>query len=158
MQHRLLLATLLATLLVSLSACGSSTTTTVSSVTSSGSTLVAIPQTPAGYTTVDVTLSDYKIVASMTTFTAGKPYFFIITNSGKANHEFMIMPPMMGGHINSLAKMSFAAIENIEPGTTQTLKFTFIPDKSVPVQQLEISCHYSDHYARGMRLPITVKQ
>src|SRR5437660_3608926 len=76
-------------------------------LTACGST-AATPPVPSGYTEVQITLSDYKIQSSLTTFTAGKPYYFVITNKGAVTHEFMIMPPGMGGHIKTLNKISYA--------------------------------------------------
>ncbi len=122
-------------------------------LTACGSTAAAVPP-PSGYTEVQITLSDYKIQSSLTTFTAGKPYYFVITNKGAVTHEFMIMPPGMGGHIKTLNKMSFAAVENLAPGETTTLKFTF--ERTASPQHLEFSCHYADHYAKGMLLPVVV--
>ncbi len=122
-------------------------------LTACGST-AATPPVPSGYTEVQITLSDYKIQSSLTTFTAGKPYYFVITNKGAVTHEFMIMPPGMGGHIKTLNKMSFAAVENIAAGETTTLKFTF--ERTASPQHLEFSCHYADHYARGMMLSVVV--
>jgi uncharacterized cupredoxin-like copper-binding protein len=123
-------------------------------LTACGSTAAATRPVPSGYTEVQITLSDYKIQSSLTTFTAGKPYYFVITNKGAVTHEFMIMPPGMGGHIKTLNKMSFAAVENIAAGETTTLKFTF--ERTASPQHLEFSCHYADHYARGMMLPVVV--
>jgi uncharacterized cupredoxin-like copper-binding protein len=126
----------------------------ISVLTACGSTAAAVPPIPSGYTEVQITLSDYKIQSSLTSFTAGKPYYFVITNKGAVTHEFMVMPPGMGGHIKTLNKMSFAAVENIAPGETTTLKFTF--ERTASPQHLEFSCHYADHYARGMMLPVVV--
>jgi hypothetical protein len=46
--------------------------------------------------TVRVTLSDFKIASSQTTFQAGTIYHFVVTNAptSTTNHEFMIMRPM----------------------------------------------------------------
>jgi uncharacterized cupredoxin-like copper-binding protein len=126
----------------------------ISVLTACGSTAAAVPPIPSGYTEVQITLSDYKIQSSLTSFTAGKPYYFVITNKGAVTHEFMIMPPGMGGHIKTLNKMSFSAVENIAAGETKTLEFTF--EHTAAPQQLEFSCHYADHYARGMMLPVVV--
>ena len=126
----------------------------VSVLTACGSTAAAVPPVPSGYTEVQITLSDFKIQSSLTTFTAGKPYYFVVTNKGATTHEFMIMLPGMGGHMKTLNKMSFAAVENIAPGETKTMEFTFV--HTAAPQHLEFSCHYADHYARGMMLPIVV--
>ena len=104
---------------------------------------------------MQITLSDFKIQSSLTTFTAGKPYYFVITNKGAVTHEFMIMLPGMGGHMKTLNKMSFAAVENIAPGKTKTMEFTFV--RTAAPQHLEFSCHYADHYAKGMMLRVVVE-
>jgi uncharacterized cupredoxin-like copper-binding protein len=103
-----------------------------------------------------VTLSEYTITSSLTTFQKTVPYFFVITNKGKTTHEFMIVPPMMGGHVTTqyMQSMSFAVIENIAPGQVKTLKITF-PKNAYP--DLEFACHYADHYAMGMRLEVNLK-
>ena len=136
-------------LLFVLSGCGSSTQAASSTATQAA----PIPTAPAGYTTVHVTLSDFKIQSSQTTFKKAVPYFFVITNKGKAIHEFMIVPPMMGGHITTkyMQSMSFAVIENITPGQTKVLEITF-PKNAYP--DLEFACHYADHYAMGMHLEV----
>ena len=126
-------------------ACGSTSTASPPST--------AAPTVPAGYTEVQITLSDFKIASSLTSFTKGVPYFFVITNKGNTTHQFMIVPPMMGGHITTkyMDTMSFAVIENIHTGQTRTLEITF-PKSAYP--ELEFACHYADHYAKGMHLPV----
>ncbi|HCI82639.1 MAG TPA: hypothetical protein DHW02_23435 [Ktedonobacter sp.] len=137
-------------LLVGLAGCGS---VTQAASTQTKQTLAPAPTTPAGYIPVYVTLSDFKISSSLTEFKKTVHYFFIITNKGQALHEFMIVPPMMGGHITTqyMQSMSFAVIENISPGETKTLEMTF-PKNAYP--DLEFACHYADHYAKGMHLEV----
>ena len=139
-------------LLIGLAGCGS-VTQAASTQTKSQTTVAPVPTTPAGYTSVYVTLSDFKITSSLTAFKKTVHYFFIITNKGQALHEFMIVPPMMGGHITTqyMQAMSFAVIEGISPGETKTLEITF-PKNAYP--DLEFACHYADHYAKGMRLEV----
>lgn len=139
-------------LLVGLAGCGS-VTQAASTQTKTQATVAPVPTPPAGYTPVYVTLSDFKITSSLTAFKKTVHYFFIITNKGQALHEFMIVPPMMAGHITTqyMQAMSFAVIEGISPGETKTLEITF-PKNAYP--NLEFACHYADHYAQGMRLEV----
>ena len=58
-----------------------------------GATPVASPAAH-GVTEVTVTLSEFSIDASLTTFRAGETYQFVVTNAGAVNHEFMILPRM----------------------------------------------------------------
>lgn len=139
-------------LLIGLAGCGS-VTQAASTQTGAKAAVAPMPTAPAGYTPVYVTLSDFKIASSLTAFKKTVHYFFIITNKGQALHEFMIVPPMMGGHITTqyMQSMSFAVIENISPGETKTLEITF-PKNAYP--DLEFACHYADHYAKGMHLEV----
>jgi len=139
-------------LIVGLAGCGS-VTQAASTQIHAQSTVAPVPTTPVGYTAVQVTLSDFKITSSLTSFKKTVHYFFIITNKGQALHEFMIVPPMMGGHITTqyMQSMSFAVIEGISPGETKTLEITF-PKNAYP--DLEFACHYADHYAKGMHLEV----
>lgn len=49
--------------------------------------------------TVNVTLSDFKIDSSLTTFSTGVPYHFVVTNNGSVNHQALILPPEPGQHL-----------------------------------------------------------
>lgn len=52
---------------------------------------------PAGSTkpvVVQVTLSEFSIRSSITTFHVGVPYRFVVTNEGCATHELMVMQPI----------------------------------------------------------------
>jgi uncharacterized cupredoxin-like copper-binding protein len=116
------------------------------------------PPVPAGYTAVQITLQNIRIQSSITTFKVGVPYFFVITNKDNVEHEFMISPTGMGGHItaSAMANVSFALVEHITPHTIRTLSYTFkYPE---PAGSLEFACHYGNHYAMGMVLPVIVVQ
>jgi len=112
---------------------------------------------------VTITLTDFGMEASRTSFEVGVPYHFTITNNGAINHEIMIMPPlteeqmMMNMDMETMDKMALAMIEEDEltPGATKTLDYTFT--ESAPVGTLEFACHVEGHYVAGMKLPITVK-
>ncbi|MHB8597147.1 MAG: hypothetical protein ACYDER_10080 [Ktedonobacteraceae bacterium] len=107
-----------------------------------------------------VTLVEYKITSSITTFHVGIPYHFVVTNKGTIPHEFMVMPPMSDSM--SMASMDSAAlvfIPLLSPGQSMTIDYTFIK----PDAHLEIACHFSgrqasdSHYALGMHLSIIVE-
>ena len=110
--------------------------------------------------TVQVTLVEYKITSSITTFHIGVPYHFVVTNKGTIPHEFMIMPPMSDS--TSIASMDSAAlvfIPILTPGQTSTIDYTF----TRPDTHLEMACHFSgrqasdSHYMLGMHLAIVVE-
>jgi len=140
-RYTLLVTTVLIAASLFLSACGPSTN-------------------PDGSVNVDVTLTDFGIESSLDTFDVGVTYHFIVTNEGAVNHEIMIMEPMMAGMDMSMEEMDAMALAYIEedeltPGTTQTLDYTFTEPASTG--SLEFSCHIEGHYEAGMKLPITVQ-
>ena len=109
---------------------------------------------------VEVTLTEFGIESSLDTFDVGVPYHFIITNEGAINHELMIMEPMMPGMDMSMEEMDAMALAFVEedeltPGTTQTLDYTFT--EPAPAGSLELGCHIEGHYEAGMVVPITVQ-
>ena len=133
-------ALLLTLLMVVLTACG-------------GSTASSGPQQ------VEVTLSEYKIASSLTTFTQGTSYHFVVTNNGKMAHEFMIMPMginMQGMSMDDMHKVALHMIDNVAPGETQTFDYTFA--SSMMGQSFEFACHLPGHYEAGMRLSMMVSQ
>lgn len=112
---------------------------------------------------VTITLTDFGVVSSRTSFEVGVPYHFTVTNNGAVNHEIMIMAPltedqmMMNMDMEEMDKMALAMIEEDEltPGATKTLDYTFT--EPAPAGTLEFACHVEGHYVAGMKLPITVK-
>ncbi len=80
MKHRRLFGGILVLLLLLLAACSGA----------------GGESTPSGSRQVQVTETDFKITSSVTTFTAGTSYHFVITNAGRTAHEFMIMPRTWG--------------------------------------------------------------
>jgi len=112
---------------------------------------------------VTITLTDFGVESSRTTFEVGVPYHFTITNNGAINHEIMIMPPlteeqmMMNMDMEAMDKMALAMVEEDEltPGATKTLDYTFT--EPAPAGTLEFACHVEGHYVAGMKLSITVK-
>jgi len=72
----------------------------------------------------------------------------------------MIMEPMMPGMDMTMEEMDAMALAFVEedeltPGVTQTLDYTFT--EPAPAGSLELGCHIEGHYEAGMLLPITVK-
>ena len=109
-------------------------------------------------TSVQVNEFDYKIVSPIVTFAPGKAYHFQVKNAGNKAHEFMIVPKsagkMSGMSMKEMDKLALARLENIAPGQTATLDFTF-PSSSAK-SQLEFACHYPGHYEAGMVQEISV--
>ena len=110
---------------------------------------------------VTITLTDFGMESSRTSFEVGVPYHFTVTNNGAINHEIMLMAPMMEGEMgmtmDEMDEMALAMIEGDElpPGATKTLDYTFT--EPAPTGTLEFACHIEGHYVAGMKLPITVK-
>ena len=108
---------------------------------------------------VNITLSDFKIQTSQTSFVAKNTYHFVVTNAGHTNHEFMVMKPMSGQM--SMGQMDQGALTHIDqsqlpPGASKSFDFTF--PASAGSEILELACHMPGHYEAGMHLLITVKQ
>ncbi len=115
---------------------------------------------PAGEgTRVNVTLADNTIHASQTTFQAGVPYTFVITNSGRHAHNFNINPPAsVAGSLEAAATSAILNIgqDDLSVGQTVSVEYTF-PASAVG-SPLEFSCLIRRHYEDGMDLAITVTQ
>jgi len=101
MKYRLVLGLFLVPFMLILAACGSSTTP---SGTQQSQT------TPSGSQAVQVTLSDNKIDSSLTTFSAGMPYHFVVTNTGQVAHQFVMKPMGMDMEHMSVDEMHHAAL------------------------------------------------
>lgn len=145
--------TVMATAMLVLAACGSRTATQ-----SDSSTAPAAPAAPAANgTQVKITLADNTITASQTTFQAGVPYTFVITNQGNHTHNFNISTPVStAGSINAAQASALVSVpeEKLRPGSIVSVQYTF-PVSSVGTQ-LEFSCLIQRHYEDGMRLAINV--
>ena len=149
MKYRLVLGLFLVPFLLLLAACGSSTTPSGSQ---SGQT------TPSGSQTVHVTLSDNNVESSLTTFTAGMHYHFVVTNMGHVAHQFAMMPMGMDMEHMSVAEMHHAALymyDSVAPGETRTFDYTFA-SSMMGGQRFEFACGMQGHYGAGMQLPFMV--
>ena len=120
---------------------------------------------------VKVTLTDFAVASSLTTFTTGTPYRFVVTNKGATTHELRIAPPMMGAlpaapavpqQMRLALPMAAAhggellVIATIAPGATASGTYTF--RVAAPAGHYELGCHIAGHYEAGMKLPIAVKK
>jgi uncharacterized cupredoxin-like copper-binding protein len=119
--------------------------------------LTACGSSGAKSVTVNVTLSEFTINSSVTTFTQGVAYHFVVKNDGVANHEVYIMPAGDGDMTEQQAKdASLAGLgsADLPAGATKTFDYTFT--KAYPAGTLELSCHITGHYESGMHTPIVV--
>ncbi len=98
---------------------------------------------------VTVTLSEYKFQSSLTTFSQGVPYRFIVMNAGRKEHEFAIMPKGVSDTSKALVEVDE---DDLPPNTTVTRTFTFNQ-----TGDFEFACHVGHHYEKGMVLPIVVQ-
>lgn len=112
--------------------------------------------------TVEVTLTEFGIQSTLTTFQAGQTYQFVVTNGGTVNHEFVIFPAgaLMEGHDmqSSEHDMTGALLhipqDELAPGATVTVEYTFA--LAHPLGALEFACHLPGHYEAGMFTPIAI--
>jgi uncharacterized cupredoxin-like copper-binding protein len=148
MKTRILGTTLLLGLLVlAVAGCGAKA---AGSSNSSNSSKISGP------TTVNITLTEFKITSSMTNFTVGTPYHFVVTNAGQVQHELMVMPVAMGtASENQRDASKLLEVSELDPGQSGTTDFTFT--SPAPAGTLEMACHVTGHYESNMRLPIVVK-
>ena len=162
---------LLATLALLIIACSSAShavtsstaSTTSSSPTSQTYTSIPIVSTPVpeeaaapGAVSVYVSLQEFFITSSVKVFHAGVHYYFIVANRGHVVHEFMMMRDKPDGAPVSFEENSstmFIHIEQVFPGTTLRMNFTFTPSL---IGKSELACLMRGHYAAGMHLPIVV--
>ena len=111
-------------------------------------------------TEVTVSLTDYGIDSSVTTFKVGQPYHFVVTNNGAVEHELMVVQPIdpsSGMDMEAMDAMAIGHIEaaDLQSGDTATLDLTF--DQAYPAGTLEFSCHLEGHYEQGMHEDIVVE-
>ncbi len=148
MKYRILLGWFLVPFLLLLVACGSGTTPSGSQ---QGQT------TPSGSQAVQVTLSDNKVESSLTTFTTGMHYHFVVTNMGQVAHQFVMTPMGMDMEHMSAGEMHHAALfmyDSVAPGETRTFDYTFA--SSMMGQRFEFACGTQGHYGAGMQLPFMI--
>jgi uncharacterized cupredoxin-like copper-binding protein len=146
-------------LILFLAACGGSATPSGSSTTTSGSsTTTSGGMTMPGVQHVEITENEYTITSSVSTFTAGTPYHFVVKNAGNATHEFMIMPKDEGSmgnmSMDHMDGIALAKTGDINAGETKTIDYTF-PD-SIKGSHPQLVCYIGGHYDKGMKLDVNV--
>lgn len=123
-----------------------------------GDTAAGRPGDPKNISrTIKVTALDIKYDKPKIQIKAGETIEFVVTNTGKLRHEFMIgdaeeqkehaemmkqMPDMVHEDANTLT---------LEPGETKRLVWQFTKTGS-----LEVACHIPGHYEAGMRSKVLV--
>jgi uncharacterized cupredoxin-like copper-binding protein len=114
----------------------------------------------SGSVPVQITETDFKITSSVTTFSPGTSYHFMVKNLGQTAHEFMVMPKaegsMSGMPMGNMDSMALAKVDNIAPGKMKTLDYTF--PSSAAGSHPQFACHYPGHYEAGMKLDVRVNQ
>jgi uncharacterized cupredoxin-like copper-binding protein len=109
-----------------------------------------------GPTTVTISLTEFKITSSLTTFKVGTPYHFVVTNAGQAQHELMVMPAAKGtASEDERDAAELFEISELDPGQSGAKDFTFTA--AAPAGVLEMACHVPGHYESNMRLAIVVQ-
>jgi uncharacterized cupredoxin-like copper-binding protein len=115
--------------------------------------------TPPGSKPVQVTISKHEITSSVTTFSPGTPYHFVVTNTGPDAYIFMLMPMrtnMAGLSIDDMHKIALHTIDAVAPGETKAFDYTFASSMKGP--GVEFACHLPGHYTAGLKFPITVSE
>src|SRR5260370_20706126 len=113
--------------------------------------------TSTGMQHVQVKETDFKIASSVTTFSPGTHYHFVVTNNGNTAHEFMILPKSEGNMemgMGDTHKIASASIDMIYPGETKTLDYTF--PSSAAGSHPEFACYLPGHYDAGMKQRVSV--
>lgn len=112
----------------------------------------------SGSTNVTVTLTDFNITSTLTTFKQGVTYHFTVTNNGAVAHQLYIMPPSSEQLTDAqVQQMALAGLSETEltPGATKTFDYTFT--QAYASGSLEFACHVPGHYDAGMHLGIVVQ-
>jgi uncharacterized cupredoxin-like copper-binding protein len=128
----------------------------VLAITGCGTKTAAASSKSSGPTTVTITLTEFKITSSLSTFRVGTSYHFVATNAGTTTHELMVMPTAKGtASEDERDAAELFEISELDPGQTGAKDFTFTT--AAPAGVLEMACHISGHYESNMRLAIVVQ-
>jgi uncharacterized cupredoxin-like copper-binding protein len=111
----------------------------------------------SGATTVNITLTDFQITSSLTSFKVGVPYHFVVKNSAAVPHEIWIDPVDASLTPDTSKTQALAGLgpEVLTAGATQSFDYTFT--KAYPAGAYEFACHLPGHYESGMHVGITVQ-
>ena len=108
-------------------------------------------------TTVNMTLTDFKIDSSVTTFKVGVPYHFVVKNNASVPHEVWIDPVDASLTPDTAKSKALAGLGSdvLTAGATQSFDYTFT--QAYPAGSLEFACHLPGHYEAGMHVGIVVQ-
>jgi uncharacterized cupredoxin-like copper-binding protein len=111
----------------------------------------------AGPVDVFVTLSEFSVDMTQSSFDAGKTYNFIVTNEGAVPHEVMIVAPLEPGEgdMEEMDEQALLVVEadDLPAGATVEVEYTFPTDAQAG---LEAACYVPGHYEAGMKTPVVV--
>ncbi len=94
-------------------------------------------------------ITEYKFDSSLTTFSIGTHYHFVLNNKGTLAHDWMIMPQGETDEGKALVKVEDS---DLQPTKTMAKDFTFTQPGNY-----EFACHVQGHYEAGMVLKIVAK-
>lgn len=101
---------------------------------------------------VEIGLTEFVIETSTTTVPVGVPVTFNVTNNGVIDHELALELAGADDEPLTNADGSAAEVEDIGPGDTVSLTYTF-----EEAGTYQIACHVPGHYEAGMLVEITVE-
>ena len=147
MNYRMIAGVLLALYLAGLTAC------------TNRSTLVdpahLDPTDPPACNATCVTLTDTKIESSRVTFTAGEPYYFVVTNEGKDPSNFIITAEPQGPNPGSQYDSILYISNTIPLGASRNITFAF--PITAPQGAVELATTLVDPGGPGVLLPVQVE-
>ncbi len=154
MNYRLMFIMILGAVLLVLAGCAG-----VGSTASGGQPAPSAQAStaPSQAQVVQVTISDSGITADPSTFSAGMPYHFVVTNTGQVTYQFLMgrggwgccHMPMGWRH-----QMTVYLSSPIAPGETKTFDYT-LPASAVG-PSFGFGCYQQGEQA-GMWYPVTVQ-
>jgi uncharacterized cupredoxin-like copper-binding protein len=111
----------------------------------------------SGPTTVNITLTDFQITSSLTSFKVGVPYHFVVKNSAAVPHEIWIDPvdPNLTPDTAKAQALAGLGPDALSGGSSMSFDYTFT--KAYPAGAIEFACHLPGHYESGMHVAITVQ-
>ena len=107
--------------------------------------------------TIEVTAGDNVFEPSSITVAPGETVTFVVTNTGQADHEFVLgdsamqqQRAMMRSHMGSVTPHDMSNAIHLKPGETKQLTWRFGDTR------LEYACHEAGHYDAGMRGDVAI--
>jgi hypothetical protein len=113
------------------------------------------PTDPPACNAVCVTLTDTKIESSRVTFTAGEPYYFVVTNEGKVPSNFIITAEPQGPNSGSQYNPILYVSSTIPPRASRN--FTFAFPITAPQGAVEFATPLVDPGGPGVLIPVQVE-